>query len=77
MTELIVGIICGIINYWVGFYFGQKFSSSKDNVKIQIQLEESEEPSSSQPKMIRCDRFMSKTELIELIDSLLKEGGKK
>lgn len=70
MTELIVGIICGIINYWVGFYFGQKLSKGKDNVKIQIQLEESERPHGT----IRCDRFMSKTELIELIDSLLKEG---
>lgn len=25
MTEFIVGLICGLINYWVGFYFGWKY----------------------------------------------------
>lgn len=47
MTELVVGIICGLINYWVGFYFGQKHSNGKDNVVIQIQLE----------KKIECDDY--------------------
>lgn len=24
MTEFVVGFICGLINYWIGFYFGRK-----------------------------------------------------
>lgn len=43
MEELIVGIICGIINYWVGFYVGYKHGNDKRNVVIQIQLEEKED----------------------------------
>lgn len=42
MTEFIVGLICGIINYWVGFYVGYKHSNDKGNIVIQIQLEEKE-----------------------------------
>lgn len=42
MTEFIVGFISGLINYWVGFYFGRKLSNAKDNVVIQIQLEQKE-----------------------------------